>query len=51
MEKELELDLYAEELSEQLDTAIILGCFGTAGTLGTGGGCFGSVGTYGCHDF
>ncbi|WP_152570695.1 thiocillin family RiPP [Paenibacillus tyrfis] len=46
-EMDLELDLYAEELPEQLDAAVILGCLGTAGSLGTLGGSFGTAGTYG----
>ncbi|MGG1441059.1 thiocillin family RiPP [Brevibacillus laterosporus] len=47
MEKVLEFDLFAEELTEQMDAAVAYGCLGSAGTLGSATGTFGSFGTYG----
>ncbi|RAP28576.1 hypothetical protein C2W64_04632 [Brevibacillus laterosporus] len=49
MEKNVELDLFAEELSEQMDAAVVYDCLGTAGTLGTATGTAGTFGTYGCY--
>lgn len=49
MEKNVELDLFAEELSEQMDAAVVYGCLGTAGTLGSATGTAGTFGTYGCY--
>ncbi|RAP28577.1 hypothetical protein C2W64_04633 [Brevibacillus laterosporus] len=49
MEEMLELDLFAEELSEQMDAAVVYDCLGTAGTAGTLGGTAGTFGTYGSY--
>ncbi|MGG1441058.1 thiocillin family RiPP [Brevibacillus laterosporus] len=49
MEKLLEFDLYAEELTEQLDAAVVYDCAGTAGSVGTLWGTLGTLGTYGSY--